>query len=94
MNSPDDFTGPVNLGNPMEFTILDLARKVIALTGSESKIIFKPLPEDDPRQRKPDITLAKDVLGWEPGVMLDEGLKNTIEYFRNFVEGGRLLGDY
>jgi len=86
MNSPDDFTGPVNLGNPVEFTILELARKVIALTGSGSKIIFKPLPEDDPRQRKPDITLAKEALGWEPGVMLEDGLKDTIEYFRNFVE--------
>ncbi len=86
MNSPDDFTGPVNLGNPVEFTILELARKVIALTGSESKIVFKPLPEDDPRQRKPDITLAKEALGWEPEVMLEEGLKDTIEYFRSFVE--------
>jgi len=85
MNSPDDFTGPVNLGNPVEFTIIELARKVIELTASKSKIIFKPLPEDDPRQRKPDITLAKDVLGWQPGVMLEEGLKDTIEYFRNFV---------
>lgn len=87
MNSPDDFTGPVNLGNPVEFTILELARKVIALTGSESKIVLKPLPEDDPKQRKPDITLAKDVLGWQPEVMLEEGLKNTMEYFRNIVEG-------
>lgn len=86
MNSPDDFTGPVNLGNPVEFTIIELARKVIALTGSESKIVFKPLPEDDPKQRKPDITLAKDALGWQPEVMLEEGLKNTIEYFRNIVE--------
>jgi UDP-glucuronate decarboxylase len=90
MKSPDVFTGPVNLGNPVEFTILDLARKVIALTGSESKIIFKPLPEDDPRQRKPNIALAKEALGWEPGVMLEEGLKDTIEYFRNFVEGVRV----
>jgi len=86
MNSPDDFTGPVNLGNPVEFTILELARKVIALTGSESKIVFKPLPEDDPKQRKPDISLAKDVLGWQPEVILEEGLKNTIGYFRNIVE--------
>ena len=86
MNSPDDFTGPVNLGNPVEFIILELARKVIALTGSESKIVFKPLPEDDPKQRKPDITLAKDVLGWQPEVILEEGLKNTIKYFRNIVE--------
>ena len=90
MNSPDDFTGPVNLGNPVEFTILELARKVIALSESESKVIFKPLPEDDPKQRKPNISLAKEALGWEPGVMLEEGLKNTIEYFRNFVEGVRV----
>jgi UDP-glucuronate decarboxylase len=87
MNSPDDFTGPVNLGNSVEFTILELARKVITLTGSESKIIFKPLPEDDPRQRKPYIELAKEALGWDPGVMLEDGLKDTIEYFRNLVEG-------
>lgn len=86
MNSPDDFTGPVNLGNPVEFSILELARKVIGLTGSESMIIFKSLPEDDPKQRKPDITLAKITLGWEPGVMLDLGLKDTIKYFRSFVE--------
>ena len=90
MNSPDDFIGPVNLGNPVEFTIIELARKVIALTESESKVIFKPLPEDDPKQRKPNISLAKESLGWEPGVMLEEGLKNTIEYFRNFVEGVRV----
>ncbi|MBU1398794.1 MAG: NAD-dependent epimerase/dehydratase family protein, partial [Proteobacteria bacterium] len=87
MNSPDDFTGPVNLGNPVEFTILELARKVIALTGSESKIVFKPLPEDDPKQRKPDITLAIDMLGWQPEVILEEGLKKTIGYFRNILEG-------
>ncbi len=78
---------PVNLGNPVKFTILELARKVIALTGSESKIVFKPLPEDDPKQRKPDITLAKDALGWQPEAILEKGLKNTIEYFRNIVEG-------
>ena len=87
MSSPDDFTGPVNLGNPVEFSVLELAQKVIELTGSESKIVFKPLPEDDPSQRKPDITLAKEKLGWEPSVMLEEGLKNTIEYFREFDEG-------
>ena len=87
MNSPDDFTGPVNLGNPVEFTILELARKVIVLTGSESKIIFKPLPEDDPKQRKPDIALALSKLDWKPEVMLEAGLKDTVEYFRSFVEG-------
>ena len=86
MSSPDDFTGPVNLGNPVEFSVLELAQKVVELTGSESKIVFNPLPEDDPKQRKPDITLAKEALGWEPLVMLEKGLKNTIEYFRYFVK--------
>lgn len=79
----EDFTGPVNLGNPGEFTILELAEKIIKLTGSKSKIIFKPLPTDDPKQRKPDIGLAKEKLGWEPKVFLDEGLPKTIEYFRS-----------
>ena len=82
MNSADDFTGPVNLGNPGEFTILELAQKVIELTQSTSKIVFLPLPQDDPRQRQPDIGLAKTVLGWEPGIPLAEGLKKTIDYFR------------
>lgn len=80
-DSPDDFTGPVNLGNPGEFTILELAEKVITMTGSKSEIVFKPLPTDDPRQRQPDITLAKQVLGWEPKVMLEKGLEKTIGYF-------------
>jgi UDP-glucuronate decarboxylase len=82
MNSREDLTGPVNLGNPGEFTIRELAEKIIKLTGSKSKIIFAPLPQDDPTQRQPDITLAKSELGWEPGVTLDEGLKPTIAYFR------------
>jgi UDP-glucuronate decarboxylase len=82
MNSPDDFTGPVNLGNPVEFTILELAEKAITMTGSDAKITFKPLPSDDPKQRQPDITLAKGKLGWEPKIKLDEGLVKTIEYFR------------
>jgi UDP-glucuronate decarboxylase len=81
MNSPDDFIGPVNLGNPSEFTILQLAQKVIELTNSKSKIIHKPLPEDDPVRRKPDITLAKDNLNWNPTIPLDKGLIKTIEYF-------------
>ena len=76
-----DYIGPVNLGNPKEFTILELAEKVIKLTGSKSKIVFKPLPEDDPMQRRPDITLAKEKLGWEPKIELEEGLKEAIEYF-------------
>jgi UDP-glucuronate decarboxylase len=83
MATADDFTGPVNIGNPGEFTILELARKVIAQTGSKSEIVFLPLPSDDPSQRKPDITLAKAALGWEPGIALEAGLSRTIEYFRN-----------
>jgi UDP-glucuronate decarboxylase len=80
-NTPEDFTGPVNIGNPGEFTILQLAEKVLALTGSSSKIERKALPPDDPTQRRPDITLAKQKLGWEPTIMLEEGLKKTIAYF-------------
>ena len=85
MNSRDGFTGPVNLGNPGEFTMLELAEKVISLTGSKSSIIHKELPADDPTQRKPVIDLAKKELDWEPTIMLDEGLKRTIEYFRGVV---------
>jgi UDP-glucuronate decarboxylase len=85
MNSRDDFTGPVNIGNPSEFTMLELAQKVIELTGSESKIIHLPLPQDDPMQRQPDITLAKKELDWEPHIQLEEGLKATIEYFKGIV---------
>lgn len=85
MGSPDGFTGPVNLGNPIEFTIRELAEKVIDLTGSQSKIVQQPLPEDDPVRRRPDISLAKKHLGWEPTIPLDEGLKRTIPYFREFV---------
>ena len=85
MNSRDGFTGPVNLGNPGEFTMLELAEKVIELTGSGSKIVHKELPADDPTQRKPVIELAKKELDWEPSINLDEGLKRTIEYFRTVV---------
>jgi UDP-glucuronate decarboxylase len=81
MDSIDDVTGPLNLGKPGEFTILELAKKVIELSNSRSEIIFEPLPADDPRQRRPDITLAREVIGWEPKVELDEGLKKTIAYF-------------
>ncbi len=81
MSGPDDFTGPVNLGNPDEFTILELAEKILDMTGSKSKIIFKPLPQDDPLQRKPEIGLAEERLKWQPVVKLDQGLKKTIEYF-------------
>jgi UDP-glucuronate decarboxylase len=85
MNTGDEFIGPVNVGNPGEFTILELAEKVLRMTGSKSKLIFMPLPEDDPMQRQPDISLAKKELGWEPGIPLEEGLKKTIEYFRSVV---------
>jgi UDP-glucuronate decarboxylase len=81
MDSADDFTGPVNIGNTGEFTMLELAEKVIALTGSRSKIKFMPLPQDDPRQRRPDTSLAKKMLDWEPSIALEAGLKRTIEYF-------------
>ena len=86
MNSRDGFTGPVNIGNPGEFTILELAQKVIEMTGSKSKIIYKPLPQDDPMQRQPDITLAKKELGWKPTIKLEEGLKKTIAYFDNLLK--------
>jgi UDP-glucuronate decarboxylase len=81
METRDEFTGPVNLGNPDEFTILELARKVIALTKSRSKIVFRPLPSDDPMQRKPDIALAKKRLSWKPSTRLDSGLRDTVAYF-------------
>lgn len=81
MASPDDFTGPVNLGNPAEFSILELAKKIIDLTGSRSEIVFQPMPEDDPRQRRPDIGLARERLGWEPRVSLEDGLRRTIGFF-------------
>jgi UDP-glucuronate decarboxylase len=87
MGTSDDFVGPVNIGNPGEFTILELAEKVIKMTNSKSKIIFKPLPEDDPIKRKPDITLAKSKLNnWEPKIKLDEGLQHTIEYFKQTLK--------
>ena len=81
MNTNDDFTGPVNLGNPGEFTILELAQKVVEMTGSKSEIVFEELPSDDPQQRRPDIALAKAKLAWEPKINLDTGLKPTIDYF-------------
>jgi UDP-glucuronate decarboxylase len=86
MDTPDDFTGPVNLGNPVEFTILELARKVLELTGSRSELVFAPLPADDPRQRQPDISLAERVLQWQPTVDLERGLKATIEYFDTLLD--------
>ncbi len=86
MNSPADVTGPINIGNPGEFTIRELAEKVIAMTGSRSKLVQLPLPQDDPKQRQPDITLAKEKLGWQPKVALDQGLQKTIAYFDAFLK--------
>ena len=86
MNSREGFTGPVNLGNPGEFTVLELARKVISLTGSQSKIVNQPLPQDDPTQRKPVIDLARKELDWNPSVSLDVGLKKTITYFEKIIK--------
>ena len=85
MATDDDFIGPVNLGNPGEFTIRELAEKTLDMVGSKSSLINKPLPEDDPRQRQPDISLAKEKLGWEPVIKLDEGLSKTIEYFKSVL---------
>ncbi len=85
MESPAELTGPVNLGNPVEFTILQLAEILIRMTGSRSKIVFKPLPQDDPAQRKPDIALAGEKLGWQPRVPLEDGLAKTIAYFRKLA---------
>jgi UDP-glucuronate decarboxylase len=85
MNAPDEFIGPVNLGNPHEFTILQLAKKVMELTGAKSKLVFKSLPVDDPLQRQPDIRLAEEKLDWKPEIQLETGLLKTIEYFRGIL---------
>ena len=85
MDSPAEFIGPVNIGNPGEFTMLELAEAILKLSGSKSKLIFEPLPADDPKQRQPDIALAKAKLGWQPKVALDDGLKETIAYFRQLL---------
>lgn len=85
MNTDDDFTGPVNLGNPVEMTVRELAEKIVAMTNSKSELVFRPLPQDDPIQRKPDIALARRVLDWEPQVQLDEGLASTIAYFTKLI---------
>jgi len=87
MHSREDLVGPLNLGNPIEFTILELAKKIIKLTDSKSKIIYRPLPEDDPKRRKPNIELAKKELKWEPKIQLEEGLKKTIDYFERLLKG-------
>jgi UDP-glucuronate decarboxylase len=93
MNSDAKVTGPINLGNPGEFTIRELAELVIELTGSKSKLVKKPLPEDDPKQRQPDIAKAKKTLKWEPKVKLKDGLKKTIPYFEGLVRAGKKAGD-
>ena len=88
MMNTENFIGPVNIGNPDEFTIKELAEKIIRMTASKSKIVYKPLPSDDPKQRQPNIELAKKRLGWEPKICLEEGLKPTIEYFRRYIDKG------
>jgi UDP-glucuronate decarboxylase len=87
----EGFTGPVNLGNPRENSILEFASRIVEMTGSRSRIVHLPLPTDDPRQRQPDITLARQRLGWEPAIQLDEGLRRTIDYFSSRIDdsGGR-----
>ena len=87
MNTTDEITGPINMGNPKEFSIRELAETVIGLTGSRSKIVWRPLPSDDPVQRQPDIGVAREVLGWEPVVPLEDGLVRTIEYFDRMLDG-------
>lgn len=86
MDSPAELTGPVNIGNPGEYSMLELAETVIRLVGGHSKLVFKPLPSDDPRQRQPDISMARAALGWEPRVSLEDGLKETIAYFRKRLQ--------
>jgi len=91
MNTPDDFTGPVNIGNPNEFTMLELAQNILDITGSKSKIAYFPLPADDPSQRQPDISLAREKLnGWEPKIQLKEGLTKTIEYFDHYLSANKI----
>jgi UDP-glucuronate decarboxylase len=93
MASPDEFTGPINIGNPGEFTILELAEEVLRVTGSRSRLVFRPLPTDDPKQRQPDIELAKKVLSWEPQIELRKGLEKTISYFQAQLQAGAIDGD-
>jgi UDP-glucuronate decarboxylase len=85
MNTPEGITGPINLGNPSEFTMLELAEKVLKITNSKSKLVFKPLPQDDPQQRKPDIKIAQQTIKWHPKISLDDGLKLTIDYFKKII---------
>jgi UDP-glucuronate decarboxylase len=86
MDTPAEFTGPVNLGNPAEFTMLELAEAVLKAVGGRSQLTFHPLPSDDPRQRQPDISLARERLGWEPRVSLEDGLRETVAYFREMLQ--------
>jgi UDP-glucuronate decarboxylase len=87
MATDDSFTGPINIGNPHEIPVRELAERVVRLTGSASRTVFKPLPQDDPTQRCPDIALARRILGWEPSVTLDDGLSRTIGYFQRLLAG-------
>ena len=90
MASRDEVTGPINLGNPGEFTMIELAEQVLELTGSRSELVFRPLPQDDPRQRRPDIGLAERELGWQPRIALREGLTRTIAYFDGLSSAGQV----
>jgi UDP-glucuronate decarboxylase len=92
MQSPADCTGPVNLGNPREFSMRELAQLIIEATGSRSKMVFLPLPQDDPRQRQPDVSLAKQHLGWSPTVQLSDGLQHTVAYFDGLLSQGARTG--
>jgi UDP-glucuronate decarboxylase len=85
METSSEVTGPINVGNPAEITMLDLAERVLRLSGSKSELTFKPLPSDDPRQRQPNVSMARSVLGWQPTVSVDDGLKETIRYFRGIL---------
>jgi len=89
MKASDEVTGPVNFGNPQEYSILELGQRILKLTGSKSKIVFEPLPQDDPERRQPDISLAGEILGWSPKVTLEEGLPKAIEYFDNLLQSSR-----
>lgn len=91
METGDEVTGPINIGNPGEFTILELAKQIIALTATTSKIVHEPLPDDDPTQRKPDISLAKEILNWEPDIQLEKGLTETINYFKNKLNNRKMI---
>jgi UDP-glucuronate decarboxylase len=89
MKTPGEVTGPINLGNPEEYSILEIAQRILKLTASKSKIIFAPLPQDDPEKRRPDISLARKVCGWSPKISLEEGLPKTIDYFENFLRNSK-----